>query len=133
LSLHILRRNVVKPKKNSSAKVRQNDCFMLTPVLWPPQRKWGSGSMRDGRGSDFADNLSRRIRRTNRSDAMRGGRLIRARTVRIFVEFTVTAALISSLLIDHFGWFRKQLRPLNSGRIIDGLPLVGGINLIAKF
>jgi bacterial/archaeal transporter family-2 protein len=53
--------------------------------------------------------------------------------VRIFVEFTVTAALISSLLIDHFGWFRKQLRPLNSGRIIDGLPLVGGINLIAKF
>jgi hypothetical protein len=89
--------------------------------------------MRDGRGSDFADNLSRRIRRTNRSDAMRGGRLIRARTVRIFVEFTVTAALISSLLIDHFGWFRKQLRPLNSGRIIDGLPLVGGINLIAKF
>jgi transporter family-2 protein len=44
-----------------------------------------------------------------------------------FVGFTVTAALITSLLIDHFGWFRMQPHPLNAGRAI------GGISLIAKF
>jgi transporter family-2 protein len=50
-----------------------------------------------------------------------------------FVGFTVTAALITSLLIDHFGWFRMQPHPLNAGRIIGGVLLVGGISLIAKF
>ena len=50
-----------------------------------------------------------------------------------FVGFTVTAALITSLLIDHFGWFRMQPHPLNTGRIIGGVLLVGGISLIAKF
>jgi bacterial/archaeal transporter family-2 protein len=50
-----------------------------------------------------------------------------------FVGFTVTAALITSLLIDHFGWFRMQPHPLNAGRLVGGLLLVGGITLIAKF
>jgi bacterial/archaeal transporter family-2 protein len=50
-----------------------------------------------------------------------------------FVGFTVTAALITSLLIDHFGWFKMQPHPLNVGRIIGGLLLVCGIGLIAKF
>lgn len=50
-----------------------------------------------------------------------------------FVGFTVTAALITSLAIDHFGWFRMPAHPLNTGRIIGGLLLVGGISLIAKF
>jgi len=49
-----------------------------------------------------------------------------------FVGFTVTAALITSLLIDHFGWFRMQPHPLNVGRIIGGLLLIGGITLVAK-
>jgi transporter family-2 protein len=30
-----------------------------------------------------------------------------------FVGFTVTAALIASLVIDHFGWFRMDVHPLN--------------------
>jgi transporter family-2 protein len=50
-----------------------------------------------------------------------------------FVGFTVTAALIASLLVDHFGWFRMQPHPLNIGRIVGGVLLVGGISLIAKF
>jgi bacterial/archaeal transporter family-2 protein len=50
-----------------------------------------------------------------------------------FVGITVTAALIASLLIAHFGWFRIQPHPLNAGRIIGGVLLVGGIRLIAKF
>ena len=50
-----------------------------------------------------------------------------------FVGFTVSAALITSLVIDHFGWFRMQPHPLNAGRMIGGALLVGGITLIAKF
>jgi bacterial/archaeal transporter family-2 protein len=50
-----------------------------------------------------------------------------------FVGFTVSAALITSLAIDHFGWFRMQPHPLNTGRMIGGALLVGGITLIAKF
>lgn len=43
-----------------------------------------------------------------------------------FVGFTVTAARITSLLIDHFGWLRMQPHPLSPGRIIGGLLLIGG-------
>jgi bacterial/archaeal transporter family-2 protein len=50
-----------------------------------------------------------------------------------FVGFTVSAALITSLVIDHFGWFRMQPHPLNVGRMIGGALLVSGITLIAKF
>ena len=49
-----------------------------------------------------------------------------------FVGCTVTAALITSLLIDHFGWFRMQAHPLNAGRVIGGLLLLGGVTLVAK-
>lgn len=50
-----------------------------------------------------------------------------------FMGFTVTAALITSIVIDHFGLFRMDVHPLNIGRILGGLLLVGGITLIAKF
>jgi transporter family-2 protein len=50
-----------------------------------------------------------------------------------FVGFTVTAALISSLVIDHFGWFRMEQHPLSLPRALGGLLMVGGITLIAKF
>jgi transporter family-2 protein len=50
-----------------------------------------------------------------------------------FVGFTVTAALITSLVIDHYGWFRMQSHPLNVGRVVGGVLLVAGIGLIAKF
>jgi transporter family-2 protein len=50
-----------------------------------------------------------------------------------FVGFTVTAALIASLVIDHFGWFRMDHHPLNAWRALGGLLLVGGVTLIAKF
>ncbi len=50
-----------------------------------------------------------------------------------FVGLTVTAALIMSLLIDHFGLFRMDLHPLNAYRIVGALLLVGGVTLIAKF
>ncbi len=50
-----------------------------------------------------------------------------------FMGFTVTAALITSLAIDHFGWFRMDQHPLNIWRALGGLLLAGGVTLIAKF
>ena len=49
-----------------------------------------------------------------------------------FVGFTVTAALLASLAIDHFGWFHMQVHPINLGRIIGAVLLVAGISFIAK-
>jgi bacterial/archaeal transporter family-2 protein len=51
----------------------------------------------------------------------------------LFVGFTVTAALIMSLAIDHFGWFRMDHHPLNIWRYVGGALMVSGIALIAKF
>ncbi len=50
-----------------------------------------------------------------------------------FVGFTVTAALITSLVVDHFGWFRMEQHPLTLWRALGGALLVGGVALIAKF
>lgn len=50
-----------------------------------------------------------------------------------FMGFTVTAALIMSLAIDHFGWFRMAAHPLNPLRTLGALLLVGGVTLIARF
>ena len=50
-----------------------------------------------------------------------------------FVGLTVTAALIMSLMVDHFGWFRMEYHPLNLWRVLGGLLLVAGVTLIAKF
>jgi hypothetical protein len=50
-----------------------------------------------------------------------------------FMGFTVTAALITSVAIDHFGWFHMPMHPANPGRIVGGLLMVCGIALIARF
>lgn len=50
-----------------------------------------------------------------------------------FLGFTVTAALITSLLIDHYGWFRMDHHPINVWRVVGGLLLIAGVTLIAKF
>ena len=50
-----------------------------------------------------------------------------------FMGFTVTAALITSIVIDHFGWFHMQAHPVNIWRVIGGALLISGITLIAKF
>lgn len=50
-----------------------------------------------------------------------------------FMAFTVTAALLTSLLLDHFGWFRLPQHALNGPRMLGGALLVAGVALIAKF
>jgi transporter family-2 protein len=49
------------------------------------------------------------------------------------VGFTVTAALVTSLLVDYFGLFHMEVHSLNIWRALGGLLMVGGIALIAKF
>jgi transporter family-2 protein len=48
------------------------------------------------------------------------------------VGLTVTAALITSLVLDHYGWFHMPVHALNVWRIAGALLIVGGIALIAK-
>ena len=50
-----------------------------------------------------------------------------------FMGLTVSAALIMSLLIDHFGWLRVHPHPISLGRVLGGLLLISGVALIAKF
>ena len=50
-----------------------------------------------------------------------------------FVGITVTSALIMSLVVDHFGWFRMDHHPINLWRALGGLLLIGGVTLIARF
>jgi transporter family-2 protein len=50
-----------------------------------------------------------------------------------FMGLTVTAALIMSLLVDHFGWLRVVPHPLSLGRIVGGVLMVGGVALITAF
>jgi transporter family-2 protein len=49
-----------------------------------------------------------------------------------FVGITVTAALIMSLLLDHYGWFHMPVHAINLWRIAGAGPMVGGIALIAR-
>lgn len=49
-----------------------------------------------------------------------------------FVALTVSAALIASVVIDHFGWFRMEVHPVTAGKLLGLLLLVGGVFLITK-
>ncbi len=49
-----------------------------------------------------------------------------------FMSITVTAALIMSIAIDHFGWFHMPTHPVSLVRIGGALLLVVGVCLIGK-
>jgi len=50
-----------------------------------------------------------------------------------FMSFTVTSALIMSLVLDHFGWLRLDAHPITPGRALGGLLLVCGVVLVGRF
>jgi len=50
-----------------------------------------------------------------------------------FMANTVSSALIASLIIDHFGWFRMNAHPISPLRMVGGVLLIGGVSLITKF
>jgi len=49
-----------------------------------------------------------------------------------FMALTVSAALIASLVIDHFGWFRMDVHPVSLTKIAGAGLLVGGVVLITR-
>ena len=48
-----------------------------------------------------------------------------------FVALTVTAALLMSLVLDHFGWFHMPVHAINVWRVFGGILMVCGVGLIA--
>jgi len=50
-----------------------------------------------------------------------------------YTALNVTAALIMSLAIDHFGLLRVEVHQFNLWRGLGALLLLGGVTLIAKF
>ncbi len=49
-----------------------------------------------------------------------------------FVGLTVTAALVASLVLDHYGCFHLPVHAINTGRVLGAALMVGGVVLIAK-
>jgi transporter family-2 protein len=49
-----------------------------------------------------------------------------------FVGLSVTAALVASLAVDHYGWFHMPVHPVNMARMAGAALMVGGVILIAK-
>lgn len=51
----------------------------------------------------------------------------------VFGGLTITANILMSLAIDHFGLFGMEVHSLNLGRIAGGVLMVAGIALISLF
>ena len=49
-----------------------------------------------------------------------------------FMALTVSSALIASLVIDHFGWFRMTVHTVTPVRVMGAVLLVGGVMLVSK-
>ena len=50
-----------------------------------------------------------------------------------YTGFNVTAALITSIAIDHFGWLNVEVHRAHPMRLLGAVLMVGGVSLIAKF
>ena len=46
---------------------------------------------------------------------------------------TITANILMSLAIDHFGWFSMAVHPLSGWRVLGAALMVGCIALVARF
>jgi bacterial/archaeal transporter family-2 protein len=61
--------------------------------------------------------------------------LLAAETIgaAVFMGLTVTAAIVTSLVLDHFGWMGFRQHPAGLWRIVGGVMMISGLGLIAKF
>jgi bacterial/archaeal transporter family-2 protein len=50
-----------------------------------------------------------------------------------FAGLTITANILMSLAIDHFGWFGMTVHPMGGWRVLGAALMVGGIALVARF
>ena len=48
-----------------------------------------------------------------------------------FLGLLVTAGVVTSIVLDHFGWIGFDRHPASIGRIVGGLMMVGGVALVA--
>ena len=51
----------------------------------------------------------------------------------VIAGLTITANILMSLAVDHFGWFGIEQHALNIWRVTGGVLMVAGIALIAMF
>jgi transporter family-2 protein len=51
----------------------------------------------------------------------------------VFMGVTVTAAVIASIVLDHFGWLGFQQHPAGPLRLLGAALMVVGVGLVAKF
>ena len=50
-----------------------------------------------------------------------------------FAGLTITANILMSLAVDHFGLFGMEVHTINIWRVLGGLLMVAGIALVAMF
>jgi transporter family-2 protein len=50
-----------------------------------------------------------------------------------YMGLTVTAAILMSLVIDHFGWFRITAHPLTLARTLGGALMIAGVFLVSRY
>jgi transporter family-2 protein len=50
-----------------------------------------------------------------------------------FAGLTITANILMSLAIDHFGWFGMEQHSLNGWRALGAALMVAGIAMVARF
>ncbi len=50
-----------------------------------------------------------------------------------YTGLNVTAALITSIAIDHFGWLNVEMHRASPMRLLGAALMVGGVSLIARF
>ncbi len=50
-----------------------------------------------------------------------------------YTGLNVTAALIASIAIDHFGWLNVEVHRAHPLRLVGAALMIGGVSLIAKF
>ena len=51
----------------------------------------------------------------------------------VFTGLTVTAAIVTSLVLDHFGWLGFSPHPAGLWRLLGGAAMIGGLALICLF
>jgi len=51
----------------------------------------------------------------------------------LFTGLSVTAAIVASVVLDHFGWVGFKPHALNIWRALGAALMIGGVGLIARF
>jgi transporter family-2 protein len=51
----------------------------------------------------------------------------------VFIGITVTATIVASLIMDHYGLLGFKQHPAGPGRLIGGALMIAGMLLIGKF